>query len=575
MLALKGPVLSDRRVQRVACAALAACLLSLTLASSAPASARAVERFVSVIVQSLGGSDEARSAVESVGGEVTLDLPIVNGVSARVPQSSVDQLERSPLLRISEDENVAFHKAFDGSKTAHQLTKVTNSSKLVENGIDGSGVTVALLDTGVYNHPDLAGRVIACKDFSHEQGTEAECADTFGHGTFMAGQIAGNGASSGGKYIGSAPAANIVSVKLAGFDGSTDVSHVLAGIQWAVAHKDTYGIDVMSLSLGTNSAQDYRLSPLNFAVEKAWQSGIVVVVSAGNTGPDGKTISKPGDDPWVITVGAENHEGTVDIKDDMVPVFSGRGPTRSNGLAKPDIVAPGVHTVSLRSPGSAVDQKFCETACVGDSYFKGTGTSMATAYMSGIVAQLLEANPGLNPNQVKHRLMSTARQISETDTTAVGAGLVDAHAAATSTSTQEANQGLESSTGLGLLTGARGSLGIEVTTPFGSVGLTGEFTAQWDEDLVSLTNPLGLVTFDATNWNATNWNATNWNATNWNTAGWAGTNWNGTNWNGTNWNNSDWDATNWNATNWNELDWDATNWNATNWNSAWYAVAWG
>ncbi len=455
-------------------AALLACLLTLGLSPAAPAASEEASKVVSVIVQGFTGSAEAREAVKSVGGTVTRDLSIINGVSADVPANALSLLEaNSSVFQVSEDSDVGFHVAFDGSKTAHQLTKVTNSNKLWSEGVTGSGVTVALIDTGVYNHPDLAGRVVCGADFSHEAGTEAECQDTLGHGTFMAGQIAGNGASSNGKYTGSAPEANIVSVKAAGYDGSTDISTILASIQWVVSHKDQYGIRALNLSLGSDSSQDYRLSPLNFAVEKAWQEGIAVVVSASNSGPDNYTITKPGDDPWVITVGASNHEGSVDISDDMVPVFSGRGPTRSNGISKPDVLAPGVHTVSLRSPGSAIDDKYGSTAVVDGSYFKGTGTSMSTAYTTGVVAQILQANPGLNPNQIKARLVDTARAIAETDPLAAGKGIVDAYAATTSTSTAEANQGLEESTGLGLLQLDRGSVDIEVTTPVGQIGLSG------------------------------------------------------------------------------------------------------
>ncbi|HEX2051392.1 MAG TPA: S8 family peptidase, partial [Actinomycetota bacterium] len=406
----------------------------------------------------------------------------------------MDELRADARVRaVTTDDPIAFEGA-PGEGATHRIQNVVRANDLWTRGIDGRGSTVALLDTGVYaSHPDLAGRVLHCEDLSHEAGTEAHCADTFGHGTFMAGLIAGDGTASNGKYSGAAPGARIVAVKAAGFDGATDVSTVLAGIQWIVAHKDVYGIDVMNLSLGTDSAQDYRLSPPNYAVERAWAAGIVVVVSAGNSGPDAATVMKPGDDPYVITVGASNDEGSMAIGDDRVPVFSSRGPTRANGLAKPDVVSPGVHTVSLRSPGSAIDQSYGSTAAVDGLYFKGTGTSMATATVSGIVAQLLQDEPGLSPDQVKHRLTSTARDIDETDPMLAGSGLVDAYGAVASTSTAAANQGLAHATGLGLLEGDRGSAGVEVVTPLGQLFLQGEFVAQTDPARVSPANPAGLV----------------------------------------------------------------------------------
>jgi serine protease AprX len=281
----------------------------------------------------------------------------------------------------------------------------------------------------------------------------------------------------------------------------------------------------------------------------------------------------------VITVGASNDQGTSSSpNDDVVPVFSGRGPT-AEGLAKPDVVSPGVSTVSLRSPGSYIDNNFGTTAAVGDYYFKGTGTSMATATVAGAAALMLDKNPLLVPDQIKYRLMGTARPIATTDPNLAGQGLIDTYAAATSTSLGLANQGLQPSTGLGSIDAARGSIDVWVETPAGSLALDGEVTAQTSPDAIDPTNPLGLVSYDAiqftsagwdaTRWNATRWNAGDWMATRWNGAEFEATRWNGTRWNGTRWNNADWDATRW-----NESDWDATRWNATRWNSAWYAVAW-
>src|SRR5581483_5966114 len=203
-----------------------------------------------------------------------------------------------------------------------------------QSGNQGQGVTVAVLDTGVSSVPDLANRIVSipldpagllrtpCLNLS----SESTCDDNFGHGTFIAGLIAGSGASSFGQYKGVAPQANILAVKLAGRDGISSVSQVLAGIQWVVANKDQFGIRVMNLSLRTDSNLSYRLDPMNFAVEQAWAKGIVVVVSAGNSGPGPQTIAKPADDPWVISVGSTDDHGTATLGDDAVVGFSSRGP---------------------------------------------------------------------------------------------------------------------------------------------------------------------------------------------------------------------------------------------------------
>jgi serine protease AprX len=561
------------------------------ISSTAPKSSR-----VAVIVQSSAGSEAAREAVESVGGSVGFNLPIVHGVSATVRRDALARLRSTPGILVSPDSKVGFDGAAAqaGAATDAWIPRIVNANKLWKEGHKGQSVTVALLDTGVYReHPDLRGgdgsRVVHCVDFSHERGTDAHCDDTFGHGTFMAGLIAGNGNSSSGQHIGTAPRARIVSVKVAGFDGSTDISQILAGIQWVVAHKDQYGIRALNLSLGSDSGQDYRLSPLDFAAERAWQAGIVAVVSAGNSGPNPKTVHKPGDDPYVVTVGASNDEGTQSIKDDRVPVFSSRGPTKSNGFVKPDIVAPGVKTVSLRSPGSAIDQKYGSTARVGQHYFRGTGTSMSTAVTSGAVALILDRRPRLDPDQVKFRLKETARRIADRDPNAAGKGVIDAYAAATSRTDRRANQNIDAtSTGLGPLEADRGSLQVEVAVPpLGElqVVLTGEFVAQRDPDLVDVVNnPLGLVpwvglTYTTTGWDPASWDVTTWANEQWLATAWEGTRWratvwDGTRWRGTEWRNADWDDAEWFGTRWRYAEWDGTRWRASTWQSKWYAAAW-
>ena len=561
---------------------LAAAVALLLVAPLAPAgsSGAAGGSMVELIVQGVSGATSAAEAVTRLGGRVDTFLPIVDGVSARLPAGSVDELRIDPGVRsVSTNDPVAFEGTADRS-ISHRIQKVIRSDKLWSQGISGAGTTVALLDTGIYAaHPDLAGRVVHCEDLTSEAGTEAECADTFGHGTFMAGLIAGDGTSSNGKYVGAAPGATLVSVKAAGFDGATDVSTILAGIQWIVAHKDVYGIRVMNLSLGTDSAQDYRLSPLNYAVERAWASGIAVVVSAGNSGPGAATVMKPGDDPYVITVGASNDEGSIPVNDDRVPVFSSRGPTRANGLAKPDLVSPGVHTVSLRSPGSAIDQRYGSTARVDDLYFKGTGTSMATATVSGIVAQMLQSNPTLTPDGVKFRLMATARSIAETDPSRTGAGLVDAYAAATSTLIGLANQGLTLSDGVGELNPSRGTVGVEIVTPVGQLWLQGEYIAQTDLTKVSLTNPAGVVPWSGATWKAEGWDPASWEGATWKTDEWAGATWKGatwkaTVWDGATWKGATWKNADWDGATWKDFDWDGATWKASSWQTAWYAAAW-
>lgn len=561
----------------------AACILatSLTAAVQPSASGSGSTRSVDAIVQ--GRSTAAvEQAVARVGGEISTRLPIVSGAAVRVAARALTRLARMPgILHVTPNAAIDFNQA-DYSLEAQRVPGNVGSDRLWAEGITGRGVTVALLDTGVHaDHPDLAGRVIHCEDLSHESGTEAHCEDTFGHGTFMAGLIAGDGTSSDGRFMGTAPEAKLVAIKVAGFDGATDVSNVLAGIQWAVAHRSKYGIRVMNLSLGTDSPQTHLLSPLNYAVQKAWKSGIAVVVSAGNNGPNLRTVLKPADDPYVITVGASNDELTAPTTDDRVPAFSSRGPTKANGLSKPDIVAPGTHTISLRSPGSAIDQAFGATATVDNDYFRGTGTSMAAATVTGVVAQMLQASPTAVPDIVKNRIMSTATRIADTDRYAVGRGLVDAYAAAKSKSTTRANQGLllGLGTGLGRIGSDRGSLTIEVFTPAGEAQLQGEYTSQYDEQRITLSDPLGLLPWSSVTYSSAGWDPLTWATTSWLDGAWAGAKWKGakwkeTVWDGAKWKGTEWANSDWLGAKWKGSEWDGAKWKSTTWLSSWYAASW-
>ena len=327
-------------------------------------------------------------------GNVTQDLWIVNGVAADVPEGELAALAAEPgITHVSPDVAVQVQDAQPSPLHAASAvySKVVGADRLWGEGIDGDGVTVAVVDTGIAKVADLAGRVVGGVDLS---GGGDPYKDEFGHGTFVAGLIAGDGASSGGQYKGVAPKAKLVSIKIAGADGSSDVSHVLAAMQWAVSYKADFGIRVLNLSLGTDSTQSYHLSPLNAAVERAWDSGIVVTVSSSNNGPGAGTVTKPGDDPLVITVGAVDDRGTPGRGDDVMAGFSGQGPTTADGLTKPDLVAPGRSVISLRAPGSAIDAAYPGSR-VGSAYFKGSGTSFSTAVTSGAAALILEREPGL------------------------------------------------------------------------------------------------------------------------------------------------------------------------------------
>jgi serine protease AprX len=290
--------------------------------------------------------------------------------------------------------------------------KVSRSASWIAGGAgmtgianpDGRGVDVALVDSGVVPVSSLAepGRVVYGPDFSSEhRDRDLRNLDTFGHGTHLAGLIAGRDPITG--FSGVAPRARLVSVKIAGADGETNLARVLLALDWIRRHHDAPGfnIRVVNLSLGV-PGDDYRSDVLAYAVEQLWREGIVVVAAAGNNGSDAGALDMPADDPFVVAAGASNTHKSADPRDDRVADFSSR-----SRLRPPDLVAPGTDMLSLRVPGSTLDTEF-PGARVQDRYFRGSGTSQAAAVTSGLAARILSARPDLDPDQLKAVLTSGA-----------------------------------------------------------------------------------------------------------------------------------------------------------------------
>lgn len=503
---------------------------------------------VAVVVRERpGAGDAAERAVREAGGLVTRDLPLIDGFAATLPAAAVPALAAADGVDVvSADRAVHVQGQTSGQGGAPLAPRVVEAPAAWQAGATGAGVTVALVDTGVADLPDVAGRVVPVHDdrtgrtaTCHDLSGEGHCGDSYGHGTFMAGLIAGNGAGAGGAPTGTAPQARVLSVKVAGADGAADVSTVLAAIQWVVSFKDRYDVRVLNLSLGTDSTQSWKDDPLNYAVQRAWHEGVLVVVAASNTGPAPGSIAKPGDDPWVLTVGAVDDRGTPGRGDDQAPAFSGRGPT-AEGIAKPDVVAPGAHVVSLRAPGSTLERAF-PTSDTSSPYRTGSGTSMAAAVVSGAAALALQANPELTPDQLKHALRADSRAAASSDPSVVGAGLIDAAATADGPRVGAGGPALGRSSGLGSLEGSRGSLRMVADDPL-RTALTGRQTAQ-----LVLWDPVGFTTRD---WTPSTWYTSGHGLVGWNTAGWAGTaggseDWTGHNWTGHNWTGHNWTGSSW------------------------------
>ena len=305
--------------------------------------------------------------------------------------------------------------------SAHADDKVSRSQDVVAGGTgtvglnapDGQGIDVALVDSGVVPVGSLAqpGRVVYGPDFSKERNDrDLRNLDTFGHGTHLAGLIAGRDPSTG--FAGVAPGARLVSVKIAGADGETNLRRVLEALDWIRRNHDApgYNIRVVNLSLSSKTAESYKTDPLDAAVESAYFHGIVVVAAAGNRGSDPDAVSyAPGNDPFAITVGAVDDQGTKAASDDTYADWSSTGRTQ-DGFAKPDISAPGSRIVSTLAPGS-VYSTLCPTCVVSGRYLRAGGTSMAAPMVAGAAALILERHPDWTPDEVKSTLLGIARKL--------------------------------------------------------------------------------------------------------------------------------------------------------------------
>jgi serine protease AprX len=306
--------------------------------------------------------------------------------------------------------------------TLNVATPTVGAAAAQTGGLTGKGVGIAIVDTGVYRHPDLTkpkNRIIGFKDFINNRKTPY---DDNGHGTHCSGDAAGNGYRSGGKYKGPAAEANIIGVKVLDSQGSGYDSVIIQGIEWCLKNRKRYNIRVLSMSLGGTAATPCKDDVLCQAVNEAVRQGIVVAVSAGNSGPGAGTIETPGISRLAITVGATDDHNKVNPAQDTVASFSSRGPAKGN-LVKPDIVAPGVSIISLRAPGSTLDREYVDSR-VGTSYFKLSGTSMSTPIVAGTAAQLLQKYPRWTPAQVKASLRTHARSLGA-GSYAQGRGLLD------------------------------------------------------------------------------------------------------------------------------------------------------
>jgi serine protease AprX len=585
-------VLGGRRTRLLAVAVLAAVLVALLPPAAGTASSAGDGRR-SVIVQATPGAvASAARLVDQVGGQVGRHLRVINGFTAVVPAGQVDRLQRSPAVSsVTGNEPVQMQAAAYAPTTdagsLYTTTMQTGAQAYWKAGYTGKGVDVAVIDTGTAPVPGLAGagKIVNGPDLSFEsQAKNLRYLDTYGHGTHMAGIIAGRAdAAVSGRYagdttnfLGMAPDARIVSVKVADAMGAADVSQIIAAIDWVVQNKSTGGLNirVLNLSFGTNTPHPYTIDPLCHAVEAAWKKGITVVAATGNAGyymtPGGPGLTSPARDPYVLSVGAADTMKTLSVADDRVASFSSSGVVGTGGTRNPDLVAPGRSIISLAVPGSFIDQTYGAAGAVTGGYMRGSGTSQATAVMSGAAALILQQHPTWTNNQVKALLTTTAKPLTAGTLTpsAQGKGTLDLTKALGVTSVAAAYS-YTSSTGTGTLELARGTAHLVDN----GVVLNGEkdiFADAVSTATLASRRTAGTAwtggTWNGRMWSGSSFTGTDWTATTWSGRMWSGRMWSSEVWSGRMWSGRMWSAGTWTGRMWSGDGWSGNTWSSAGWN---------
>ena len=453
---------------------------------------------VPVIVRTHGQTDQVKALAERLGSEIGVDLEFIQAFAARVPARSLPRLGSDSRVRwVSYDRPVfaqndpgadGLAKILDPAKLVNTYNVTVGATQAWAEGWTGKGITVAVIDSGVQYHPDLLGDVLW--GFSVLATGQPARVDAYGHGTHVAGIVAGDGFIGGGKYAGIAPDARILPVRVCDDRGASSESTLVAGLQWIYKTRALYNTRVVNVSLNSSSLLSYHESPLDAALEILWFNSIVVVVSAGNSRG---AIYPPANDPFLITAGAVDEHGTAATADDTLAGFSGYG-TTPEGFSKPDLVAPGVDIVSLLAyPGVRLATEHPDHR-VDNRYFRLSGTSMSAAVTSGAVALLLQARPDLNPDQVKFLLKASATPLNQPG---VGAGLLNVYAAIHMQGIAAANTG----------------------TPASQLLWTGTDPVNW-----------GSVNWGSVNWGSVNWGSVNWGSVNWGSVNWGSVDCSSVNW---------------------------------------------
>jgi serine protease AprX len=432
--------------------------------------------------------------------------------------------------------------AATNTPTPNHYLNTTNVQPVWDMGLQGQGIAVAVIDSGISPSLDFGDRLVAQVSFN----ADAESLnDSNGHGTHIAGIIGGNGANSNGLYTGIAPQVNLIGLKVSDESGMAYESDTVAAMQWVLENKDVYNIRVVNISLNSTVEQSYHTSPFDLASELLWFNGVVVVASAGNGSLDGNfyTINaSPANDPYIITVGASTEADTDDPADDNIALFSAHG-TTVNGFVKPDIIAPGYNIVSVLSADSSWDTAFPDRV-EGSDYFRLSGTSMAAPIVSGAAALLLQDEPNLTPDQVKYRLMNAANKIVPIWLDAIMDKTVypylDVYTAVNSPTTESANEDVMPHMALAQMA----------------------LIAYWANQ-----NDAETIDWSAVDWSSVNWDNVDWDAVDWDSVNWGSVNWGSVNWGSVNWGSVNWGSVNWGSVNWGSVNWGSVSWGSVSWDN--------
>ncbi len=505
---------------------------------------------VPVIVYTEPGAEGVVDAVAPSGVETTT-LAGFDAVAAYLTQEEIDALAACARVDLIVADNPVFGfdyaSSLDVTNLAIGLDRVAAPAA---GGPAGAGVGVAVLDSGIATTSDLgSSRIVGWKDLVNGRSKPY---DDAGHGTFVAGLIAGDGTASlplddGGsatmQFRGVAPQANIVSIKVLDSTGQGRVSSVMAGVLWAIAHRQEYNIRVLNLSIGSNPVAPTDFDPIAKAAEFAWKNGITVVCAAGNEGEFGPGgILSPGNSPYVITVGATDTRQTATKKDDAVTYYSSIGPTLWDEYAKPDLVAPGNRLISLRVKDSYIDTTYPQNlipvasyapkapADTEPSYLMLSGTSTSAPVGAGVAALMIGEDPTLSPDDVKVRMVGTADPLRGATRFQQGAGLIDA-AGALESDAQSNGYALSEDVG------------------DGTTILNDHDYAAWDQ-----------VAWTKYGWTKFRWTKFRWTKFRWTKFRWTGVDWQKFRWTKFRWTDVAWAKFRWTKFRWTEYQWAKFRW---------------